>query len=449
MKKLIKVLLVALLVLVCFNKTVFISADDDAISDCSGYEDEDEYNACLINKASEMNNNINDIRNEIAEAQNNFEAAQKLASQYALEAEALEAEIEELNVKIDELQVRIDELEARIEENEAKVEELNKRVLGRMEESQKTMHFNPYLKFILGSNGFSDMLRRVYGVEAIVSKEKADREELVEIINALQADKAELDKDKAELDTNKEDLVAKQGEYLVMYEYYLEVQRETEEEVEYYQNMLESMKQSYSDILQAVGSNIAGLPSSAGFLSAVPGSGISSYFPYYPASFGGGIHLGIDYAGVSRGQAIVAPANGVILVSYQGCADPGYLGCSCGGDGYGNGVSYGGNQVYLMCEVDGTVYAFTFSHLNAVAVSRGDVVLAGDTVGYIGSSGNSTGVHCHIEMFLLGRGTLQEYMQKNYSTSFNCGWGSTGLANICEYTGYSTPCRLNPANYLG
>ena len=43
------------------------------------------------------------------------------------------------------------------------------------------------------------MLARVYGVEAIVSKDKVDRDELMDIIKQLNADKEELNKSKEEL----------------------------------------------------------------------------------------------------------------------------------------------------------------------------------------------------------------------------------------------------------
>ena len=81
------------------------------------------------------------------------------------------------------------------------------------------------------------------------------------------------------------------------------------------------------------------------------------------------------------------------------------------------------------------------------------VVTKGTQLALAGSSGNSTGPHCHIEMFLLGDGDnsdLATYIDMlnngSYSKSFNCGWGSAGLSTTCENRG--APCRLNGANYL-
>ena len=94
---------------------------------------------------------------------------------------------------------------------------------------------------------------------------------------------------------------------------------------------------------------------------------------------------------------------------------PGRRGCTCGGDGNGNGASYGGNQVYLMVSVDNRIYGILFCHMKSTAVERYSTVMAGDVIGYVGSTGSSTGPHCHIEVFYLGDGDMEDlYDSKKY-----------------------------------
>ena len=412
-------------------------------------EDDDECGndkTCRINRSRKRQE---ELQAQYEAARSNYQSLIALANQYAKDIENLEAEIALITPQIEDLTVRIDELEKSIETNQQLVDELEERVLTRMAEAQGTMHFNPYLDFILGANGFSDMLRRMYGIEAINSKEEADRNELADIIETLTRQKNELDEAKEDLENKRLDLELKQAEAEKMRSYYNEAAEAAEEEADNYRNQIEdeirlqtSIEFNLEDLLQ--------LDPLTGFSSPVPGSTISAGFPYYPASFGGGVHLGVDYA-AKVGTYLYAPADGIIVVSDDNCATYGYLGNSCGG--LGGGVSYGGNQIYFMCSVGGSIFALTFSHLYSGSVHEKGIVTQGTPIARVGSSGNSTGPHCHIEMFYLGPGDNEDlitYVDKlrhgDYSLSFNCGWGSAGLYTTCDNKG--APCRLNGANYL-
>lgn len=85
-------------------------------------------------------------------------------------------------------------------------------------------------------------------------------------------------------------------------------------------------------------------------------------------------HTGLDFAAPS-GTPIVAVANGVVT--------------STGYDG-----SYG-NKTVITLE-DGT--ELWFCHQTSYVVNPGDEVRAGDLIGYVGSTGNVTGPHLHLEV---------------------------------------------------
>jgi len=451
-RKIVSFFLVFLLLITSLDLHTFkVIADDEETSDNVDTSSENCDKACQLKKA---NDSIKEYKEKIKEASNNAELYSSLIAECGEKLVALEGEIDELTPQIEELEIRIAYLKISIEENEQLVNDLNNRVLTRMENAQGSMHFNQYLDFILGSNGFADMLRRVYGIEAINNKEESDRNELIDTIELLNQEKEELNNNKIELDEKKQALEVKVVELEGLREIYEKEKEEAEELVAYYQNLYDNAIQNRKQIY-VTAADLASLSSISGFSSPVPGCALSAGFPYYPASFGGGVHLGVDYA-AGMGANLYAPADGIILVADDGnCASYGYLGNSCGG--FGGGVSYGGNQIYMICSVDGDVYALTFSHLylNSVTVEAGDVVFQGDQIARVGSSGNSTGPHCHIEMFYLGTGDnedLEDYIDKfnkgKYSLSFNCGWGTTALVNNCDNKGYRAPCRLNGAEYL-
>jgi murein DD-endopeptidase MepM/ murein hydrolase activator NlpD len=87
-----------------------------------------------------------------------------------------------------------------------------------------------------------------------------------------------------------------------------------------------------------------------------------------------GYHTGLDFA-APTGTPITAVANGVVT--------------SVGDEG-----AYG-NQTIVTLE-DGT--EIWYCHQNSYEVSVGDNVVAGQVIGYVGSTGNTTGPHLHLEV---------------------------------------------------
>jgi len=446
LKKLLTIIISTFLIMIGFglgfegNTVYAISEEEINANVCN--EDSDEYDqeACMI-ISKEINNEITDIMAQITAAKDDLAQAQKLATEYEKQAESMQAEIDELTARIEELKIRIEELEVQIAYNENEVSELNDRVTSRMENAQKTMHFSGYLDFICGSTSFSDFLSRIYGVNALLSKDKDDRTKLVNLLNQLNADKQELSDSKAELDESYTSLVSKQGELLVMKEFYEEVAYETQLQLDELNNNLDTLF-DLSDLVE----NVKNIQSSSGFVPAVHNSYISSGFPYRDTDFNyGQIHLGIDYA-AAYGEEVHAPANGICIFAYDGCNGWGYYGSRCGAGDTG-GLYGAGNQIYLICQVDSKVYGFILMHLSRIDIERGDVIFQDEVIGAVGSSGSSTGPHAHIEMYYLGEGNIADYMDIDYDGTFLCGRGSTALKHQCS-EGADAPCILNPSYYI-
>jgi murein DD-endopeptidase MepM/ murein hydrolase activator NlpD len=91
------------------------------------------------------------------------------------------------------------------------------------------------------------------------------------------------------------------------------------------------------------------------------------------------MHHGVDLYSF-LGDTVVATRGGVVTTaSYQ-----------AGGAGYYVTVNHG----------DG--FSSTYMHLTHYVVSKGDYVTAGQTLGYVGSTGASTGPHLHFGIFYNG-----------------------------------------------
>lgn len=102
--------------------------------------------------------------------------------------------------------------------------------------------------------------------------------------------------------------------------------------------------------------------------------------PPDPGCPGGHFHSGLDLA-AATGTPVRAAATGLVVLA---AADAG---------GYGKHVviDHGGGISTL------------YGHLSEMAVQAGQLVLAGDAIGKVGSTGNSTGPHLHFEVRAQGR----------------------------------------------
>ena len=127
------------------------------------------------------------------------------------------------------------------------------------------------------------------------------------------------------------------------------------------------------------GGGSGGYVSKGNFLWPVPSctSVTSGFGPRW-----GSLHKGID---ISRsgfyGASIVAADSGNVIQAGYGNYGTGY-------GGYGNvvAIDHGGG------------YSTLYGHMSRVAVGAGQQVKKGQTIGYVGSTGDSTGPHLHFEI---------------------------------------------------
>ncbi len=102
----------------------------------------------------------------------------------------------------------------------------------------------------------------------------------------------------------------------------------------------------------------------------------------------GSFHRGLDISGTGFGSPIYAARGGTVVEVNTSCANYGYYGSMCGGS-YGNFVSIQHENNYY------TLYGHMKSD---IIVHVGDKVSAGQVIGYMGSSGSSTGTHLHFSL---------------------------------------------------
>ena len=151
---------------------------------------------------------------------------------------------------------------------------------------------------------------------------------------------------------------------------------EYDAQIEEIEGEIASLEKEQASIKKLIAQQAKALGSAPGTLARpVPGTISSGFGPrIHPIHGYSLMHNGIDMNGGS-GQAIVSAASGtVIFAGVKG--------------GYGNTimVDHGGGMVTL------------YAHQSKFAVSAGQSVKRGQTIGYVGSTGVSTGPHLHFEV---------------------------------------------------
>jgi murein DD-endopeptidase MepM/ murein hydrolase activator NlpD len=257
-----------------------------------------------------------------------------------------------------------------------------------------------YWSVIFKANSFVDLLDRLQMIQEIAQSDKERLEEMKVAADAVLAAKTDLETEKESLEASKEELNASQVEldakraeadkFLVElvaigqeYEDLLEIQEE-----EQYELALE-IAQAEEDYKDAKAAEWAAahppvaptpsttpsvsVPSSSGWI--LPCSYWSLTSPYgwrvHPIYGYDKFHYGVDLAGAT-GTPIYASRAGTVTTATYGASGGYYVGIS-----HGDGFS----SLYL--------------HMTHYIVYAGQYVEQGQVIGYMGSTGASTGPHLH------------------------------------------------------
>jgi murein DD-endopeptidase MepM/ murein hydrolase activator NlpD len=294
------------------------------------------------------------------------------------------------------------------------------------------------LEIIFGAKDFSDLIDKMELVKSLANSDKELISEIQTKLDELSTKKEALEADKKDLETQQASLKSDQDEFNKLIsdndeilknlyasnseaqnslesaalqsdeieakisQYYAAQKAAAEHAAQASQSSSSSGSSSSSSSSSSSGSSSSGssssgsssviVPSGSGFAWPTPGfvSRSSEWFEDREVYN----HGGIDIAGAGiMGTPVVAAADGTVVATNSSCTHNWGKSYSCGcGGGYGNYVmiSHAGGKM--------TVYG----HLTSLTVSSGQSVSRGQVIGYVGSTGNSTGPHLHYECRLNG-----------------------------------------------
>lgn len=409
------------------------------IEACRGYAD------FLTKKVADSQNKADEYKDSIKKYEGDIEKQVAIAKDYELKIAEFGQDIINLNSNIVKLENNIRRIEAEIIAREAEIAEKDRIIVERMRKTQSDMRFGYEIDFLVKAKDFATLIASAATVNDIMAFEAIQIEE---INNLIAKQKEDQDTIKLQQETVKLNLVdvknkksqvetLKEAVEIVIANY-----KEKAEELAVLQSQAMADASAIKKQMKKVADAIRRVETSTGFTRPIAGGRISARVWAYPAPWSA-MHLGYDYA-APVGTPIRAGANGYVLASYDGFPTFGHLGNWSGRPG----MAGGGNQVFLIASVNDKLYGLTYFHMQKdTPIKSGQTVAAGQVIGLMGSSGNSTGPHVHVEVLYLGSQSISDYID-NWSGRLDHGIGMN-LSNRCDFNGYRAPCRMDPGKAFG
>ena len=375
-----------------------------------------------------------DVEQQKEEAQQAQEEANANAEKYQKKVDKLTAAVNELDKQATDISTQIvekkqeaEDLQNEIDETQTKLAEAQVSEDNQYEAMKKRIQYLyeegdvAYIDAPMSSASFEDSLNKSEYVDQLSTYDQKQLNKLVKTKNdiaeyqqTLKDDLADVEKVKADLETKQADLddvISQKNAEINKYSDDVEMQKalaaeyaKQESELDdklaelarqEQQRLEKERKQREAEQQQQdnnggsdnsggdsdnSGSNNGGSTTGSGqFIWPVSGP-ITDYFGprESPTAGASSNHMGIDI-GCSYGVPIAAADAGVVTVAEWG--------------------ESGGN--YVMID-HGNGFVTMYLHNSSLAVSVGDVVSQGQTIAYAGSTGYSTGTHCHFSVFLNG-----------------------------------------------
>ena len=384
-----KIICIALIILILQYFCTFVFAENIITNEVTTNTVDAETQE-LEKQKEEVENKINETNEKLEYVQD--ELTDSLLKVQEIEDKVIEyqKEVDDLGKQMQELQTSIDDATGKLQiasqDYDVKSDMLAQRLVAMYEAGDTS-----YLDVLLKSNSLTDFLSRYYAIEELAKYDSELIDQVKFEKNNIEQTREKLEKEQAEikiLKARSEQTTVVLNNMKTLQQSYVDKLSEGEKTL---QEQITKYKQEQQEIqakiMEATNTIVPNIQYTGGEMLwpvAASGTVITSNFGIREHPIQGIVkqHTGLDIAGAPTGTPIVAALDGVVTHA-------GWLG------GYGNCVmiSHGNGVVTL------------YGHGNKVVTEVGKQVKQGETIMELGSTGNSTGPHCHFEVRINGNYT--------------------------------------------
>ena len=328
-----------------------------------------------------------ELEEQLADAEADQAEAQQRRQLLQAQLDAINNEIENIDKQIAYYDQEIAQKEAEQAEAEANEEaqyELFCQRVRAMEEEGTVS----YWSILFNSESFSELLDRLADIDAVMAYDNQVMDELIAIREEIIALRTQLETSRAEEQAARDQQAAKQAEQQAKVAEaqelldqinadVAEVNRQLDAESEAAAEIQAEIAQKQKQLEEQRRQNNITIDSETSYLWPLPGYyRLSSLFGYriHPITGEAHSHTGIDIPAPGNTPILACKSGQVVTSAYH--------------------YSYGNYVVIDHGNGNSTLYA----HMSSRAVSEGDMVTQGQTIGYVGTTGSSTGNHLHLEV---------------------------------------------------
>ena len=358
--------------------------------------------AALKEEKKEIDAKLKDVKSQLSANDDEMEGIVANKNAIDQEIQLLHQQIDNINSQVATYALLIADKQDELDDAKTRLADLNEKNKERLRAMEEEGAIS-YWAVIFKANSFSDLLDRISMVQEINAADQRRLKEIDAVAQQVSAVQAELVREKTDLEAVKEELDAAEIE--------LEIKRAEADQLltdliargEEFEALIDKSEELQSDLMKQIAQKEKDLkaaeykewlatyvpttrpsgtdttpstqaPSSSGWIKPLKSYSFTSAFGMrvHPISKKWKMHEGVDLS-APQGTPIYAAKSGkVTTTSYQ-----------ASGAGYYVSINHG----------DG--FASIYMHMTHYIVKPGDYVSAGQVIGYVGSTGASTGPHLH------------------------------------------------------
>ena len=350
----------------------------------------------LRQKLQEQQAALEKVNQQLKEAQSDKADAQAIKTQLEQQKSLLLSQIGTLTEQIGGLDNDIvnkqDEINQKQQEVDQKQAEYDQRWADFKDRMRAMQRLNDggSIALLSSATNLYQLLTFATTLEQIVSKDEEICQQLEDEHTQLEQQRAELEQAKADLEATKADYEAQKAALNSKTSELAENISQTDESISKAEAEEQALKEAQIEANKKVDEAAKELDAALNAANQAYGNAsiqcsldfgrpLATY-KYVSCYFGGNGHRGTDYA-APGGTEIYAVSGGVVTAAAYHYSWGYYV------------------QVYHGKDDNGNSYSTLYAHMNsAPIVSVGQSVSKGQRLGYVGSTGNSTGNHLHLEM---------------------------------------------------